>query len=62
MLSLSEVMLQNYEMESFAELEKMITEKAQAGEIHFQMDVKPAYNDTPADWEDKLEAAFNTRR
>jgi len=62
MLSLSEVMLQNYEMESFTELEKVISEKAKAGAIHFQMDVKPTYSDTPEDWEDKLEAAFNTRR
>ncbi len=61
MLSLSEVMLQNYDMESFSELEKMISEKAKTGEIHFQMDVKPTYRDTPDDWEDKLESAFNIR-
>jgi len=62
MLSLSEVMLQNYEFESFTELEKKISEKAQEGEIHFQMDLKPTYNDTPADWEDRLEAAFHARK
>jgi len=61
MLALSEVMLQNYELESFSELEKVITDKARAGEIHFQMDVKPTYGDTPDDWEDRLEAAFNAR-
>lgn len=62
MLSLSEVMLQNYELEYFADLEKVISEKAKAGEIHFQMDLKPTYGDTPDNWEDRLEAAFNTRR
>jgi len=61
MLWLSEVMLQNFETESFSELEKIITEKARSGEMHFQMDVKPSYGDTPEDWEDRLEAAFSSR-
>ena len=61
MLWLSEVMLQNIETESFAELENIITERARAGEMHFQMDVKPSYRDTPEDWEDRLEAAFSAR-
>lgn len=61
MLWLSEVILQHHSVESFMELESLITEKAKGGEIHFQMDVKPTYPDTPADWEDRLESAFNTR-
>lgn len=59
MLFLSEVMLENFDTESFSELENLITKKAKAGEIHFQMDVKPEYPDTPVDWQDRLEAAFN---
>jgi len=59
MLCLSEVMLENHQIESFTELEKTVTEKARAGEIHFQMDLKPTYSDTPEDWEDRLEAAFS---
>lgn len=61
MLWLSEVILQHHDVESFIELEGLITEKAKAGEMHFQMDVKPTYPDTPGDWEDRLESAFNTR-
>lgn len=61
MLWLSEVMMQNIEAESFSELESIITERARGGEIHFQMDVKPTYQDTPEDWEDRLEAAFSAR-
>ena len=62
MLWLSEVMMQGYDIESFGELEKVIADKAKAGEMFFRMDVKPTYQDTPEDWEDRLEAAFNTRR
>lgn len=62
MLSLSEVMLQNYNIETFSELANVIAEKGKGGEIHFEMDVKPTYGDTPEDWQDKLEAAFSTRR
>jgi hypothetical protein len=62
MLWLSEVMLQHHEAESFTELESIIADKAKAGEMFFRMDVKPTYHDTPEDWEDRLESAFNTRR
>ena len=37
------------------------TERAAAGELFFQMDVKPPFPDTPGDWEDRLEAAFTSR-
>jgi len=62
MLWLSEVMLQHHELESFTELVGLISEKARSGEMFFRMDVKPTYPDTPEDWEDRLESAFNTRR
>ncbi|MEE8482922.1 MAG: hypothetical protein V3S12_06175 [Acidiferrobacterales bacterium] len=57
MMYLSEVLIQNAEMDTFEELLKVIEDRAQ-GEIHFKMDVKPSYPDTPPDWEDKLEGAF----
>ena len=59
MLWLSELMLQNMEMESFDELAEAVKLKAREGEIFFRIDVKPPYRDTPENWEDKLEAAFS---
>lgn len=59
MLWLSEVLLQGYDLDSFAALETAIRERAQAGEMFFRMDVRPPFPDTPDDWEDRLEAAFS---
>ena len=60
MLWLSEVMLQGQDIESFEQLKDELKKRAHEGELFFQMDVKPGYSDTPADWEDKLEAAFTS--
>ncbi len=57
MMYLSEVLIQNAELDTFEELLKVIQQRA-PDEIHFKMDVKPSYPDTPPDWEDKLEGAF----
>jgi len=59
MLWLSEVLLQGHDLESFAALEQVITERAGDGEMFFRMDVRPPFPDTPEDWEDRLEAAFS---
>jgi len=58
MLSLSEILLQHHELQTFDELVSMVEEKARGGELFFQMDVRPPYPDTPESWEDRLEAAF----
>ena len=58
MLWLSEVLLQQHEIDSFEALKRVIGERAHAGELHFRMDVRPPFPDTPEDWEDRLEAAF----
>jgi hypothetical protein len=60
MLWLSEVLLQNHELDSFTGLTEEIRARAAAGEMFFRMDVKPPFPDTPQDWEDKLEAAFSS--
>jgi len=62
MLWLSEVMLQGQDIESFEDLKEELKKRAREGELFFQMDVKPPYPDTPANWEDKLEAAFTSRQ
>jgi len=59
MLYLSEVLMQNHDLDRFEDLLKVVEEKAKtSGEIHFKMDVKPSYPDTPENWEDRLEGAF----
>lgn len=57
MLYLSEVLLQNPQLESFEELCELISEKSKS-EMFFRIDVKPQYFDTPENWEDRLEAMF----
>ncbi|MBF0218912.1 MAG: sulfur relay protein DsrC [Gammaproteobacteria bacterium] len=58
MLNLSEVLLQNPQLESFDELADLIRVKAKE-EIFFRIDVKPQFFDTPDNWEDRLEAMFS---
>jgi hypothetical protein len=54
---LSEIMLQEHHIGSFAELVTAVRKRA-AGERFLHMDIKPPYFDTPDNWEDVLEAAF----
>ncbi|GMR08211.1 MAG: hypothetical protein BMS9Abin26_1216 [Gammaproteobacteria bacterium] len=59
MLLLSEVMIANPQLQHFTDLLETIKVVAvQSGEIQFRIDVKPAYPDTPDNWEDRLEGAF----
>ncbi len=61
MLWLSEMLLQQQnEMDCFADLVKAVQERACSGEVFFRMDVRPPFQDTPDDWEDRLEAAFSS--
>jgi hypothetical protein len=57
MLYLSEVLLQNPQLQSFDELTEVIKIRSK-DEMFFQIDVKPQYFDTPENWEDRLEAMF----
>ncbi len=57
MLNLSEVLIQNPQLQSFDELIEVIKERRK-GHMFFRIDVKPPYPDTPENWEDRLEAAF----
>ena len=57
MLNLSEVLIQNPQIETFDELTRIIKERSKT-EIFFRIDVKPPYGDTPENWEDRLEAIF----
>ena len=57
MLNLSEVLIQNPQIDSFEDLASLIKEKSK-NEIFFRIDVKPQYGDTPENWEDLIEAMF----
>lgn len=59
MLKLSDILIYNKEIESFAELIPLIQEIAGSGERFFRIDIKPPFPDTPNDWEDRVEAAFS---
>ncbi|WP_089724662.1 sulfur relay protein DsrC [Candidatus Thiosymbion oneisti] len=59
MLKLSDILVAHKEVESFDTLLPLVQEIARSGERFFRMDVTPPYPDTPADWEDRLEAAFS---
>jgi hypothetical protein len=60
MLYLSEILLQHHELDSFEKLMAIVKERARGGERFFRMDIKPPFPDTPENWEDRLEAAFNS--
>ena len=51
---------QIHDLGSFDELVRAVQERARGGEMFFSMDVKPSFQDTPEDWEDRLESAFST--
>jgi len=57
MLYLSEILLQHHDVETFEQLLVVVSEKAKQ-HVHFKIDVKPTYPDTPPNWEDRLEGAF----
>lgn len=57
MLYLSEVLIQEHDLESFDDLLQAIQKRA-GTQIFFKIDVKPPFPDTPANWEDRLEGAF----
>ena len=54
---LSEIMLEEYEIEDFPALVRAVRKRA-ATERFLHMDIKPPYPDTPDNWQDVLEAAF----
>ena len=60
MLWLSEVLMQNHELQSFEQLLQLIKERGRQGERFLRMDVRPPFKDTPDDWEDRLESAFTS--
>lgn len=60
MLILSEVLIQNHDLESYADLATYIQQRAREGEMFIDLDIKPPYPDTPEEWENDLEAKFTS--
>ncbi len=58
MARLSDIVIQNPQVTSFADLEKLVAAAAGDGVITLEMDVKPDYVDTPRNWAWRLEGVF----
>ncbi len=58
MLNLSEILIQGHTLSCFDDLVRAVKQRAK-NQRFFRMDIKPPFPDTPDNWEDVLEAAFN---
>jgi hypothetical protein len=60
MIWLSEMLMQNQDLESFQQLVALVRQRAREGERFLSSDVRPPFPDTPMDWEERIEAAFTS--
>ncbi|WP_333824422.1 sulfur relay protein DsrC [Pinisolibacter sp.] len=58
MANLSDLIISHREITSYWDLEKLVEAAAQDGMVVLHMDLKPDYQDTPRDWQKRLELAF----
>jgi hypothetical protein len=61
MIRLSEILIEEYQLMSFSDLEAAVRQRAVAGERFFKIDIKPQFADTPTNWESVLESIFTAR-
>jgi hypothetical protein len=61
MIWLSEILIEEYQLASFIDLEAAVRQRAVQGERFFGIDIKPQFADTPANWESALESIFTAR-
>jgi len=61
MIWLSEILIEEYALSSFADLQAAVRARAAEGERFFGIDIKPQFADTPANWESMLESVFTAR-
>jgi len=59
MALVSDIIIQNPQVSSFADFENLVIERAKNGEIFLIFDIKPDFPDTPRDWQWRLESVFN---
>jgi hypothetical protein len=58
MANLSDLIISHREITSYFDLEKLVEAAAQDGMVVLHMDLKPDFQDTPRDWQKRLELAF----
>ena len=58
MANLSDLIIRHPEVNSFEGLVQLVIQAAKDGERFLHFDVEPDYQDTPRNWELKLETAF----
>lgn len=61
MIWLSEILIEEYQLASFNDLQAAVQQRAKSGERFFGIDIKPQFADTPANWEAQLESIFTAR-
>ncbi|MAW34903.1 MAG: sulfur relay protein DsrC [Gammaproteobacteria bacterium] len=60
MLTLSEILIEQYKIETYKELKEFILKKIDEGEMFLSLDIKPNFDDTPDYWETDLENLFTS--
>jgi len=58
MAKLSDLIIQHPEVDTFKELQRLVANAGESGQMFLEFDVKPDYRDTPKKWEWLLEGAF----
>jgi hypothetical protein len=58
MAKLSDLIIGNPDVKSFEDLERLVANAGESGQMFLEFDLKPDYKDTPRKWEWRLEAAF----
>ena len=61
MIWLSEILIEEYALVSFVDLQAAVRARAAEGERFLGFDIKPEFADTPANWESVLESIFTAR-
>lgn len=60
MLTMSEILIEQYKIQTYEELKNYIKKKIDEGEIFLSLDIKPSFEDTPDNWEIDLENLFTS--
>ncbi len=58
MFYLSDILKVEHDLDNFEDLLEIVRNKARGGELHMDVDVRPPFQDTPKDWQDRVEVAF----
>ena len=62
MAKLSDLIIGNPDVKTFDELERLVANAGESGQMFLEFDLKPDYRDCHRKWEWRLEAAFTRGR